>query len=246
MRLRLPDNSDREWILAAAKAIYQYAPAAVGLSNNEHYQIPLSEGQLQRLHGGDRADVYLVEIGQRRCCAKFFHDTRPLSYLKNLWGIGRAFSAYRNGVTVKKLGIACPAVLGVYMQGALASPILIMELIDGYQQINLVLEDWKTESADLADSPRLAKLAMAFAQFTKNLHTNGVFHRDYSPRNVLMRESNGEFSFCLTDLEDVFFTGDSDKNIDHFKQRLPRYLSSRECAFFISHFNQQLTNSSIA
>ena len=46
---------------------------------------------------------------------------------------------------------------------------------------------------------------LAFARFTAQLHKNGIFHRDYSPGNILFDEINGEWHFSLVDINRMSF-----------------------------------------
>jgi glycosyltransferase involved in cell wall biosynthesis len=45
----------------------------------------------------------------------------------------------------------------------------------------------------------------AFARYTAKLHQSGVYHKDYSPGNILFRETDGEVRFCLVDINRMQF-----------------------------------------
>jgi serine/threonine protein kinase len=45
----------------------------------------------------------------------------------------------------------------------------------------------------------------AFALFTAKLHESGIYHRDYSPGNILFDEKNDEVKFCLVDINRMRF-----------------------------------------
>jgi serine/threonine protein kinase len=45
----------------------------------------------------------------------------------------------------------------------------------------------------------------AFAGFTANFHENGVYHKDYSPGNILFKEESSEAKFCVVDLNRMRF-----------------------------------------
>ncbi len=45
----------------------------------------------------------------------------------------------------------------------------------------------------------------AFATLTASLHEKGIFHKDYSPGNILFKEENGAVSFCLVDINRMRF-----------------------------------------
>ncbi len=241
MKIVLRNQSDRGLLLAASQQVSRYAPKWLFRSNAEMYAAEIPDGKLERLHGGGRADVYLFEHTRQRCCVKWFHDMRFISRLRNAMGIGRARLAYQKGLQLERLGINAPRVLGVVQPRWFGTTMLIMEMIDGYQQMNLMLEAWKERSADLNKDSRLQNLAEQFGRFTSGLHAAGVFHKDFSPRNVLVQESNAGFKFYLIDLEDVDFANNLHENLEHFNQRMTRYLSEIEFTFYLKHFNKAYT-----
>ncbi|MDQ1243829.1 MAG: hypothetical protein QG565_169 [Campylobacterota bacterium] len=45
----------------------------------------------------------------------------------------------------------------------------------------------------------------AFSRFTYNLHEKGIFHLDYSPGNILIKEENGTYVFKIVDINRMEF-----------------------------------------
>jgi len=45
----------------------------------------------------------------------------------------------------------------------------------------------------------------AFARFTLELHNNNIFHNDYSPGNILIKEQNGSYIFKIVDINRMMF-----------------------------------------
>lgn len=45
----------------------------------------------------------------------------------------------------------------------------------------------------------------AFARFTAHLHESGIYHRDYSPGNILFDKIDGKWDFCLVDINRMNF-----------------------------------------
>ena len=45
----------------------------------------------------------------------------------------------------------------------------------------------------------------SFAEFTATIHEKGVYHKDYSPGNILFKEENGEVKFCIVDINRMKF-----------------------------------------
>ena len=44
-----------------------------------------------------------------------------------------------------------------------------------------------------------------FAEYTARLHEAGIYHRDYSPGNILFRRADGSIRFCLVDINRMYF-----------------------------------------
>jgi serine/threonine protein kinase len=49
------------------------------------------------------------------------------------------------------------------------------------------------------------KILQAFANFTLQLHNSGIYHEDYSPGNILIREKNGKYIFKIVDVNRMRF-----------------------------------------
>lgn len=45
----------------------------------------------------------------------------------------------------------------------------------------------------------------AFATYTADLHERGIYHKDYSPGNILFQEQDGQIRFCLVDINRMRF-----------------------------------------
>jgi serine/threonine protein kinase len=56
--------------------------------------------------------------------------------------------------------------------------------------------------ADFKDKEEVFK---AFSRFTYNLHEKDIFHLDYSPGNILIKEENGTYVFKIVDINRMEF-----------------------------------------
>jgi len=57
----------------------------------------------------------------------------------------------------------------------------------------------------IGERPDKEQLLDEFAQFTADLHTQGIVHHDYNPHNVLFRPENGGYHFWLIDINRMSF-----------------------------------------
>ena len=53
--------------------------------------------------------------------------------------------------------------------------------------------------------PNREKIFQAFARFTLELHQNNIFHNDYSPGNILIKEKNDTYIFKIVDINRMKF-----------------------------------------
>jgi serine/threonine protein kinase len=65
---------------------------------------------------------------------------------------------------------------------------------------------------------KVKDLTAAFAHFTAFIHKKGIMHIDYSPGNILYEQINGQYNFCLVDLNRIKF-GKADMKTAAFNLR---------------------------
>ena len=59
----------------------------------------------------------------------------------------------------------------------------------------------------------------AFARFTLELHNNNIFHNDYSPGNILIKEVEGEYIFKIVDINRMkFFEFNQEQRAQNFSK----------------------------
>ena len=54
--------------------------------------------------------------------------------------------------------------------------------------------------------PNRVKIFQEFTKFTFLLHQSRIFHKDYSPGNILVKEKNGTYIFKIVDINRMYFT----------------------------------------
>lgn len=70
-----------------------------------------------------------------------------------------------------------------------------------------------------ADFPNKDEVFKAFARFTLELHDNNIFHNDYSPGNILIKEIEGEYIFKIVDINRMkFFTLSQEDRAKNFSK----------------------------
>ena len=56
-----------------------------------------------------------------------------------------------------------------------------------------------------ANFPNKEKIFKDFAKFSHSLHENEIYHLDFSPGNILIKEQNGEYIFKIVDINRMKF-----------------------------------------
>ena len=70
-----------------------------------------------------------------------------------------------------------------------------------------------------ADFNNRDEIFKAFARFTLELHNNNIFHNDYSPGNILIKEIKGEYIFKIVDINRMkFFEFNQEQRAQNFSK----------------------------
>jgi serine/threonine protein kinase len=116
----------------------------------------------------------------------------------------KAKRSYHNGLRLFKLGIFNPKPIAYIEE---FTPLLnrsfyICEKFDYDFEIRDVFKDESFENR--------WKILEEFAKFSFDLHQKGVYHIDYSPGNVLIKEEENSYQFALVDLNRIKFINFTD------------------------------------
>ncbi|MDX4013047.1 lipopolysaccharide kinase InaA family protein [Aliarcobacter skirrowii] len=79
----------------------------------------------------------------------------------------------------------------------------------------------------------------AFAQFTFDLHENGIYHLDYSPGNILIKKENDNFIFKIVDINRMKFLN---MNLDLRMKNFSKLWAKDEDLEFIAKEYAKLLN----
>jgi len=142
------------------------------------------------IHGGDRANVFKVEIAGGIYCAKVFHDKRFHVRIRNRVGLSKAQRAFDNGLRLEALKVPVPKTIALLCSHNLQ--ILVTEFVGEGEALRTKM---------MRDSSVSEVLLTACSAFTHDLAAKGVYHVDYGARNILLDGSR----LLLIDLEDVSF-----------------------------------------
>lgn len=112
----------------------------------------------------------------------------------------KAQKSYDNAQELLKLGICTPR------------PIGYVEFYKGFLFTKSFFVSEKYSYDFTIREPLLDKdfedrvsILHSFATFTYMLHTKGIYHKDYSPGNILIKKLDGHYEFCLVDINRMEF-----------------------------------------
>ncbi len=78
----------------------------------------------------------------------------------------------------------------------------------GYSYLVTKQSDYPYTLKDLKDDTPAEEyegLAKSLARFTVQIHRNDIFHKDFTPGNILWEKVNGEYHFSLVDINRMYF-----------------------------------------
>ncbi|WP_029904656.1 lipopolysaccharide kinase InaA family protein [Prevotella sp. 10(H)] len=151
-------------------------------------------------------------IYNARNTIKVFHvngyDINVKSFKKPIWinrfvykylRKSKAERSFLNALTILERGIKTPkpiAYIEIYKNRLLAQSyyISIHEKVEG--TMKEVYNQTEEESKELIQ---------AFTMFTAEIHKKGIFHKDYSPGNILYKTTDKGYEFYLVDLNRMSF-----------------------------------------
>lgn len=133
--------------------------------------------------------------------AKRFRVPNPINrFVYATFRKPKAVRAFQNALHLRDLGINTPEPVGYIIY---SSPLCIRHSYLVTFQSPLSRTMYEFGDSDLEGREGIVR---AFARFTADLHRKGVYHRDFSPGNILFDEvAPGQYSFCLVDINRVSF-----------------------------------------
>lgn len=148
----------------------------------------------------ERNCIRTMETAGLRLCVKRFHAPRGLNKLVyTCLRRPKARRAYENALRLLRMGIATPAPVGYLLQykGGLLAESYLVTLESGLKQTMYLFRDGVTEGRE--------ELIAAFGRYAARLHNAGVWHKDFSPGNILLDRDEKGWHFELVDINRMRF-----------------------------------------
>ena len=183
-------------------------------------------------------------------CIKRFHAPRLLNrYIYRYFRDSKAKRSYENGLYLLAHGVGTPepiAYIEEYQCGGLGYSYLITRP-SRLTRLN--------REFTLSYTPELEDTIRPLAQFTANMHEEGILHLDFSPGNILWDQTDGEYRFEVIDINRMAFGPVSMKAGCHSIRRLcarsaffdtfadeyaqARHMDAAECRYWIHYYRDR-------
>lgn len=132
------------------------------------------------------------------CVVKAFFIPRfPQNFSYGILSTSKAKKSYDNAKKLLKLGFQTPEPIGYFEYrsgGKLRASYYICKYATKTQTLNSFLND---------DTQPSKELIQQFAKFCHCLHINGILHRDFNPKNILVSQTDRIRKFDLVDINRI-------------------------------------------
>ena len=145
-----------------------------------------------------RNELKIILYNQKKYVVKSF---KVPGFLKSaIYTFFRDSKAKKSFINSLKIGSFAPKPVGYiefYKNGLLNKSYFVSEYFDYDFTIREPLLDKNFKNRE--------EVFRAFARFTLKLHNSNIFHNDYSPGNILIKEEKGEYIFKIVDINRMKF-----------------------------------------
>ena len=132
------------------------------------------------------------------CVVKSFRIPKfPQNYSYGMIAKSKAKKSYDNATRLLELGFSSPKPVG-YIEYRSAGKLTNSYYICEYEA------ETQTLHSILGEEPSLnPELIEQFADYCYKLHQNGILHRDFNPKNILISTNNETYDFSLVDINRI-------------------------------------------
>ena len=159
--------------------------------------------------------IKLIDFHEEKYVIKSFkipHIINKIVY--NFFRDSKAKRSYFNSIKLESLGINTPKPIGYIEFNSLLffkDSYYISEFFDYDFEIRDVFNNKDFENRN--------QILKEFVKFTFELHQKGVYHIDYSPGNVIIKQNNNNYEFSIIDVNRMkFINFDIDSRMKNFSK----------------------------
>jgi tRNA A-37 threonylcarbamoyl transferase component Bud32 len=179
---------------------------AKGLSRDElsalidAHDAALSSGE-GVLKDGRRTAVTCVRHGDDWLCVKEYRQIGLLDRIKDWLRGSRAGRAWRGANNLSFHGIATPEIVALMQR--YGKSYLVTSFINGATPLNLLLRERFSAALGQAEVADKRTMVRQLGKWLRRVHELGVYHDDWSTKNILVTQHGQEWTFHFVDMESV-------------------------------------------
>jgi hypothetical protein len=134
-------------------------------------------------------------------CVKEYRPTGLLDRLRIGPWWPRARRAWSGAARLAARGVAIPELLALLERGATAY--LVARFIEGAVPLNRLVLERFAGAGSREEVPAKRSMMRQLGHWLRGVHDRGVYHDDWSAKNILALQSGGEWAFYFLDFESV-------------------------------------------
>ena len=147
-----------------------------------------------------RNEIRVFDVGGVMLNVKRFHVPAFFNrIIYTFFRLSKAQRSYQNAVKVKEKGIETPEPVA-YIITKRGGLLHYSYYISRQADHNRTMYEFGKGGIEGREH-----ILDKFAEFTAYLHNTGVYHKDYSPGNILFKECDKGVEFCVVDINRMFF-----------------------------------------
>jgi serine/threonine protein kinase len=147
-----------------------------------------------------RNELKVIEIEGIKTVVKSFKIPHLLNrVVYTFFRKSKAYKSYHNALRLRELNISTPepiALIEFFESGLLEESYFISEFFD---------YDFTIRTPLLEPLEDREAIFIAFAAYTYTLHQKGIWHLDYSPGNILIKQTESGYQFSIVDINRMEF-----------------------------------------
>ncbi len=148
-----------------------------------------------------RTAVTRVRCGAEWVCVKEYREAGTAESLKGLVCGSRLRRAWRGAVRLAVKGVSAPELLAVLRRGPKAY--LVTRYVEGSAPLKKLLPTRFAGPLPGAELRAKRMLIRQLAGWLRDIHDKGIYHDDWSAKNILAAERDGNWAFYLLDFESL-------------------------------------------
>jgi tRNA A-37 threonylcarbamoyl transferase component Bud32 len=163
-----------------------------------HAALRSGEGVLKDSH---RNAVTSVRHGNDWLCVKEYRSHGLPDRIKDRLRGSRVRRAWKGTRHLRKHGIAAPEAVSQVEQDG--KSYLVTRFINSAVALNLLLHERFSGRLDRAEVAAKRTMVKQLGQWLRSIHDLGIYHDDWSTKNILATQHNEKWTFHMLDMESV-------------------------------------------